>query len=126
MLTWTLVVPSIMLDLQYRMHPSLSRFPSSEFYNYSLLDGTVNGAGEVSPQLLPPSSSHLAADPETGYRPSMIFLDHAGNEEMKDRSRVNKNEARIVCAVIEDLLMHNPVGRGARVDCWLLNGADRR
>lgn len=92
-----------MLDLQYRMHPSLSRFPSSEFYNYSLFDGTVAG------QLPPPSSSHLKMDPETGYRPSMIFLDHAGNEEMKDRSRVNRNEARIVCAVIEDLLMHNPV-----------------
>ncbi|KAF8480701.1 P-loop containing nucleoside triphosphate hydrolase protein, partial [Gautieria morchelliformis] len=98
-------VPSIMLDLQYRMHPSLARFPSSEFYNYALYDGTVDLHGGVPPALLPPRSSHLAMD---GVGPSVIFLDHAGGEEMKDRSRVNRNEARIVCAIIEDLLMHNP------------------
>lgn len=105
------VVPSIMLNLQYRMHPSLSRFPSSEFYNYALFDGTVNGQGQVSSTLLPPTSRHLEVNPKTGHRPSLIFLDHAGSEEMKDRSRVNRNEARIVCAVIEDLLMHNPVSQ---------------
>jgi superfamily I DNA and/or RNA helicase len=105
------VVASIMLDLQYRMHPSLSRFPSSEFYNFSLFDGTVDGEGQVSSRLLPPMSRHLEVDPKTGHRPSLIFLDHAGNEEMKDRSRVNRNEARIVCAVIEDLLMQNPVSQ---------------
>jgi superfamily I DNA and/or RNA helicase len=103
-----------MLDLQYRMHPSLSRFPSSEFYNFSLHDGTVNLLGQVSPSLLPPASCHLRINPETGHRPSVIFLDHAGNEEMKDRSRVNHNEARIVCAVIEDLLLNNPVSPPTR------------
>jgi superfamily I DNA and/or RNA helicase len=102
-------VPTIMLDKQYRMHPSISRFPSREFYNYSLLDGTVLD-DIVSPTLLPPTSSHLEINPETGHRPSVIFLDHSGNEEKKDRSRVNHNEARIVCAIIEDLLMQNPVG----------------
>ncbi|KAF8583439.1 P-loop containing nucleoside triphosphate hydrolase protein [Ramaria rubella] len=101
-LTEEKTVPSIMLDMQYRMHPSLSRFPSSEFYDFSLRDGTVPSA------LLPPTSAHLQVDPATGHRPSVIFLDHAGGEEMKDRSRVNHNEARIVCAVIEDLLMSNP------------------
>ncbi|KAF8512101.1 P-loop containing nucleoside triphosphate hydrolase protein [Hysterangium stoloniferum] len=101
-------VPTIMLDKQYRMHPSISRFPSREFYNYSLLDGTMSLDGQVSATLLPPTSSHLEINPETGDRPSVIFLDHSGNEEMKDRSRVNYNEARIVCAIIEDLLMQNP------------------
>src|ERR1700709_1197581 len=42
-----LVVPSIMLDVQYRMHPSISRFPSLEFYNFSLQDGTVDSAGNI-------------------------------------------------------------------------------
>ena len=28
-----------MLDVQYRMHPMISKFPSSEFYNSKLKDG---------------------------------------------------------------------------------------
>ncbi|KIJ30456.1 hypothetical protein M422DRAFT_61717 [Sphaerobolus stellatus SS14] len=104
--------PTVMLDRQYRMHPTLSRFPSSEFYNFALFDGTVGADGSIHPRLLPPTSTHLEVNPATGDRPSVIFLDHAGNEALKDRSRVNLNEARLVCAVIEDLLMHNPKMRG--------------
>ena len=98
-----------MLDIQYRMHPDISRFPSAEFYNFSLSDGTVDSAGRVAPFLDPPASSHLTPNPTTGRRPSLIFLDHAGSESMKDRSRVNWNEAHIVCSVVEDLLLHNNV-----------------
>lgn len=105
----TTVVPSIMLDVQYRMHPSISRFPSSEFYNFSLHDGTVDAAGNIMAGLMPPTSSHLEVDAVTGNRPSVVFLDHSGSESMKDRSRVNHNEANIVCSVIEDLLLHNDV-----------------
>lgn len=103
------VVPSIMLDIQYRMHPAISRFPSSEFYNFCLHDGTVDAVGNVPSRLLPPASQHLKADANTGNRPSVIFLDHAGSESMKARSRVNVNEAQIVASVVEDLLLHNPV-----------------
>ncbi|KAH7924454.1 P-loop containing nucleoside triphosphate hydrolase protein [Leucogyrophana mollusca] len=106
------VVPSIMLDIQYRMHPSISRFPSLEFYNFSLQDGTVDSAGNVPPKLLPPLSSHLEVDATTGNRPSVVFLDHAGSESAKDRSRVNWNEANIVCSVVEDLLLQNEHLRG--------------
>lgn len=98
-----------MLNIQYRMHPALSKFPSSEFYNLSVSDATVSALGEISPMLLPPTSIHLEADPETGHRPSVIFLDHTGNEAIQDRSRVNYNEMKIICAVIEDLLLNNPV-----------------
>ena len=100
-----------MLDIQYRMHPTISHFPSAEFYDFSIKDGTVDQFGNVSTRLLPPSSSL----PETGraksHRPSVVFLDHSGEESMKDRSRVNVNEAHIVCGVVEDLLIHNPVRR---------------
>ncbi|KIJ60439.1 hypothetical protein HYDPIDRAFT_98653 [Hydnomerulius pinastri MD-312] len=106
------VVPSIMLDIQYRMHPSISRFPSLEFYNLSLQDGTVDAAGKVFPKLLPPLSSHLLEDTLTGHRPSMVFLDHGGSETAKDRSRVNWNEAHIVCSIVEDLLLQNEHLRG--------------
>jgi len=96
-----------MLDVQYRMHPAISRFPSSEFYNFTLQDGTVDSGGNVSPLLLPPSSQHLQMDVKTGNRPSVIFLDHNGFESTKDRSRVNLNEAHLVASVVEDLLLNN-------------------
>jgi superfamily I DNA and/or RNA helicase len=102
-----------MLNVQYRMHPSISRFPSSEFYNFSLHDGTVDAAGNILSRLMPPTSSHLQVDAVTGNRPSVVFLDHAGAETMKDRSRVNHNEANIVCSVVEDLLLQNEVRYGS-------------
>jgi superfamily I DNA and/or RNA helicase len=98
-----------MLDIQYRMHPSISRFPSSEFYNFALRDGTVDSEGNILSSLMPPTSSHLQVDAVTGNRPSVVFLDHAGSETMKDRSRVNHNEANIVCSIVEDLLLQNEV-----------------
>lgn len=98
-----------MLDVQYRMHPAISHFPSMEFYNLSLQDGTVDAVGNVPARLLPPSSQHLPVDEQTGNRPAVIFLDHAGKESMKDKSRVNMNEGHIVASVVEDLLLHNPV-----------------
>ena len=64
--------------------------------------------GNVSSQLLPPSSS-LDGIPSGPNRPSVVFLDHSGEESTKDRSRVNINEAHIVCGVIEDILIQNPV-----------------
>ncbi|KAJ7041270.1 P-loop containing nucleoside triphosphate hydrolase protein [Mycena alexandri] len=101
------VVPSIMLDIQYRMHPGISFFPSREFYNFSLHDGTVDAHGLALPRLTPPTSAHLKED-EKGNRPAVIFLDHAGGESLKDKSRVNQNEAQIVVGVVEDLLLNNP------------------
>lgn len=98
-----------MLDIQYRMHPDISRFPSAEFYDFSLSDGTVDSVGNVAPFLEPPISSHLRTNPATGNRPSLIFLDHGGSESAKDRSRVNWNEAHIVCGIVEDLLLRNKV-----------------
>lgn len=98
-----------MLDVQYRMHPSISQFPSLEFYDLSLRNGTVDALGNISPNLLPPLSSHLQVDELTGHQRPIVFLDHGGSETAKDRSRVNWNEARIVCSVVEDLLLKNEV-----------------
>src|SRR5882757_6078802 len=103
------VVPSIMLDMQYRMHPEISRFPSSEFYARSLKDGTVDSGGNVLSQLQPPVSEHLVINALTGDRPPVVFLDHDGLEATKDRSRINVTDAAIVCAVLEDLLYRNEV-----------------
>lgn len=105
----SVVVPSVMLDVQYRMHPAISHFPSSEFYNHTLRDGTVDGVGNILARLTPPVSQHLPAHKETGTRPSLIFLHHTGNESTKNRSKININEAHIVASVVEDLLLSNPV-----------------
>lgn len=121
------VVPSIMLNIQYRMHPAISHFPSLEFYNSSLLDGTADTFGYVLPRLMPPSVSPVLLPPgvlasvsdskdivedgevRTSARPPVIFLDHSGNESMKTKSRVNWDEAHIVASVVEDLLLNNDV-----------------
>lgn len=103
------VVPSIMLDVQYRMHPFISQFPSREFYDFSLRDGTVDTLGNISPNLLPPLSRHLLVDELTGHQLPVVFVDHGGSETAKDRSRVNWNEAHIVCSIVEDLLLKNEV-----------------
>ena len=103
------VVQSIMLDMQYRMHPEISRFPSSEFYARSLKDGTVDSGGNILARLRPPLSEHLVINTQTGDRPSVVFLDHDGLEAAKDRSRINVTDAAIVCAVVEDLLRQNDV-----------------
>lgn len=102
-------VPTVMLDRQYRMHPSISKFPSKEFYNTRLLDGTVDRDGHISATLLPPKSTHLTKDAVTGHFPSAIFLDHGGLESRRNRSLVNHNEGAIVCSIVEDLLLNNPV-----------------
>jgi hypothetical protein len=46
---------------------------------------------------------------EVKNAPSVIFLDHAGKETTRDRSRVNLKEAHIITSVVVDLLLSNPV-----------------
>ena len=106
-----------MLDIQYRMHPSISHFPSSEFYNSSIQDGTKDKGGNVVRGLEPPlSSTHLlrkladmSGEGSSQSRPSVIFLDHRGPESKQGRSQVNISEAQIVVSLVEDLLLQNPV-----------------
>jgi regulator of nonsense transcripts 1 len=106
-----------MLDIQYRMHPRISHFPSLEFYNSSIQDGTMDKDGNVVVGLEPPMSlTHLLQEGDIGEgrqrsRPSVIFLDHFGYETMSGRSRVNHHEAQIVVSLVEDLLLQNPVRR---------------
>ena len=98
-----------MLDVQYRMHPAISRFPAREFYNSALIDGTEDLLGNIAPGLEPPKSKHLINDSVTGHRPSVVFIDHTGNESFKTRSRLNVMEGHIVASVVEDLLLNNNV-----------------
>ncbi|KAF8885662.1 P-loop containing nucleoside triphosphate hydrolase protein, partial [Infundibulicybe gibba] len=96
------VVPSIMLDVQYRMHPLIARFPAREFYGFKLRDGIVGTNGK----LRPPTSQYLPPGASVG------FLNHGGAEEMRERSRANVHEATLVADVVADLLARNPELRG--------------
>jgi superfamily I DNA and/or RNA helicase len=103
-------VPLVMLTKQYRMHPEISKFPNAEFYEKRLEDGTVDATGQPVANLSPPISSLLPLNPSSGKYPSAIFLDHLGREARRGRSIENAHEAELVCYVIEDLLLKNPVG----------------
>lgn len=107
-LTCFVDVPTIMLDTQYRMHPNISEFPSSEFYGSELFDGTVNADGHTLPSLAPPICRYIATNPISHIRP-VTFIDHRGPEHQNSRSKANRLEAYIVCCIVEELLLHNPV-----------------
>ncbi|KAF8305833.1 P-loop containing nucleoside triphosphate hydrolase protein, partial [Clavulina sp. PMI_390] len=89
--------------LGYRMHPGISHFPNSEFYDYQLKDGTRPDADWT-----PPLSAFLPINPVTGATSSAVFLNHMSRETRRARSTMNANEAEIVCRIIEDLLLQNP------------------
>ncbi len=62
-------VPSALLQVQYRMHPGLSRFPSDMFYAGRLVDGVTRGQ-RPRPHGLPWPTQHAP----------MMFIDVRGNE----------------------------------------------
>ena len=99
-----------MLNTQYRMHPDIAKFPALEFYNLALRNGTVDDVGNALPGLEPPKSTHMNVKSEESS-PSVIFVDHGGNESRKGRSRVNITEGHLVASLVEDLLLVNKVSR---------------
>lgn len=107
-------LPSVMLNTQYRMHPSISAFPSKEFYDTALKNGTVSSEGIVGATFSPPKSRHLSRRQSkvTGQVPSVLFIHHDHWEIAKDRSRANIRELHIAIAILEDLLLSNPEMQG--------------
>ncbi|KAL7421984.1 hypothetical protein Q5752_003756 [Cryptotrichosporon argae] len=106
-------VPSIMLDTQYRMHPTISAFSSAAFYNSDLKDGTVVD-GRVRPGLDAPDTSFLALA-DDGAPLNVTLIDHDHAETAVHRSVANPYEARRVCDIVFDLLYRNPDLRGADI-----------
>lgn len=100
-------IPSIMLDTQYRMHPSISAFSSASFYNSALKDGTVLADGSVRDGLEPPETDFLVKDAD-GNRLNVTFLNHDFPESPLNMSIANHHEAGRVCDIIGDLLANNP------------------
>jgi superfamily I DNA and/or RNA helicase len=92
-------VKPFQLNVQYRMHPALSEFPSDCFYGGMVGDG-VEGADR-----LPPRGVEWPV-PGVG----LCFL-HVGGKEARDgESRVNEGEANMVVALVENLIAGGEVG----------------
>lgn len=86
---------SYLLDVQYRMHPAISKFPSAEFYNGRLKDGPDVEILNIRPW-------HKNA-PLTPYR----FFDIVTGKESqnaKSMSYVNMEEIRVAIELVENLV----------------------
>lgn len=83
-----------LLDVQYRMHPSISRFPSAQFYNNKLADGP--SMREINTR---PWHSEY---PFTPYR----FFDITSRHQQSEltRSFFNMQEAKVALELVEKLM----------------------
>ncbi|SJX66115.1 related to regulator of nonsense transcripts 1 [Sporisorium reilianum f. sp. reilianum] len=100
-------IPSTMLNVQFRMHPTLAEFPNKTFYDGALENG--QGTELIAPVASSywPASGNTAAD-KNAHR--LCFIDHKGRETKAENSTslCNAAEARIVVDVVVDLLRQNP------------------
>jgi len=81
-----------MLDTQYRMHPTISCFPSWRFYNSKLMDGIVADDRKLPPGVFPTTDSRVC------------FLQVSGEEAQAGTSKLNKAEAACILWCVQTLI----------------------
>lgn len=94
----------VMLNTQYRMHPSICRFSSREFYDDKLLSGVVD-----EDRMLP-----LSSFPWPGVAPAysrLVFGECAAREDLGGKSKVNQGQAEL-CVSICKLLLTTTTSNG--------------
>ena len=87
-----------LLDVQYRMHPDISRFPSKEFYKSRLKDG---------PDMATKTAREWHVQPiYSPYR----FFNLRGEQVRNERTQslFNKVECRVILEIVEDLYFKFP------------------
>lgn len=102
-------VPSVMLDVQYRMHPDLSEIPNSIFYNSQLVDGCRSSTGTLLSGYTPPHSSFIRKDS------ALAFVNHEHSETRDGESTLNEGEAQVIMAMIADLFKKNEDIKGGDI-----------
>ncbi|PON22462.1 hypothetical protein TGAM01_v208743 [Trichoderma gamsii] len=96
----------IMLDTQYRMHPSICDFISKEFYEGKLLSGLTDSDRPVPPSAFPWSASP-ATKTSSASAARMLFVECSGREDLGNKSKSNKEQADL-CLSICKLLRSAP------------------
>ncbi|KAI5968388.1 SEN1 [Candida margitis] len=89
-----------LLNTQYRMHPSISKFPSAEFYHSKLLDGPGMKEKNTRPW--------HSVEPLTPYRFFDIVSRHEKNE--LTRSLFNTEEANVCLQLVQKMMAMVPQG----------------
>lgn len=107
-------VPSILLEEQFRMHPTLAAFPNAAFYGGALRDAPSTHART-------PLASAYAARHADGTPRAVTLLTHApvapsaaaaGGGLLSSVSPYNAPQADLALALLCDLLAQNPTLRG--------------
>ncbi|PWZ01514.1 hypothetical protein BCV70DRAFT_236186 [Testicularia cyperi] len=120
-------IKSTMLDVQFRMHPSLAEFPNQTFYDGALRNG--HGTDKIpvvqSRYLnLATSRTHEGESAPEGQitsnddvtRRHLAFVNHKGRESKADNHSLrNLDEAQAVFDIIVDLLERNPDLKGSDI-----------
>ncbi|GMF97249.1 unnamed protein product [Aspergillus oryzae] len=99
--TMNRVVSKVMLDLQYRMHPQVSEFPSSEFYDGRLRADASCLDRPLSNTSFPWPPQENVAD---GSLARCVFVPCLGPEDSGYRSKGNTSQAEL-CKKVYQLLM---------------------
>nr|XP_043633425.1 uncharacterized protein LOC122604613 [Erigeron canadensis] len=95
-----------LLNVQYQMHPSISRFPNKEFYNNQILDGANVKSSTYGKRFLP----------ESMYG-SYSFINVTSSKEEFDRNQSTKNLMEVAVAVAAEIIanLFKVVARRRRV-----------
>lgn len=88
-------LPVRMLNVQYRMHPSIASFPSGQFY-----DGKLNNGVSDDERTAPRGFNW----PNRNKPVAFLKMPDFAQENSKASSKLNDFEARQVCEVVRDLL----------------------
>ncbi len=83
----------VTLDIQYRMHPAIAKWPFKEFYHGEVKNGVAHS-----------DRSPVKTSFSSCRGPTMQFLSIEGYEEPRGNSYCNPNEVEICAALVRDIL----------------------
>jgi senataxin len=95
--------PYILLNVQYRMYPAISAFPSVTFYDGKLKDGGNVIEAEYQPKYVHNSMSVTLQTPFPNVLP-LMFLDIAASESQGAQSRANIQEVHLCVRMLRLLV----------------------
>lgn len=112
---------SMMLSIQYRMHPDISRFPALHFYGGRLTDG-VDEADRGMPMQLLEHAMRKVGIAWPGHGPRSLFVDidtmqpHGAAAELQaDTSKINYASATVVRKLVAALITERVVNSTAEI-----------